>query len=117
MCSVGGKVYAIPCTWPEYVCNGVKYREDLRVKYDLPVPDSVENLEAYLLGIQENDPSQGLLTVTTEESQGFFTGFDAAWIFNYKYPWVNPNGLPYGLAANYDTPSDVYDYEGDEEMG
>lgn len=110
MCSVGGKVYAIPCTWPEYVCNGVKYREDLRVKYDLPVPDSVENLEAYLLGIQENDPSQGLLTVTTEESQGFFTGFDAAWIFNYKYPWVNPNGLPYGLAANYDTPLDVYDY-------
>lgn len=110
MCKVGGKIYAIPCTWAEYVCNGVKYREDLRVKYDLPVPDSVENMEAYLLGIQENDPSQGLLTVTTEESQGFLTGFDAAWIFNFKYPWVNANGLPYGLAANYDTPADVYDY-------
>lgn len=110
MCKVDGKVYAIPCTWAEYVCNGVKYREDLRAKYDLPVPDSVENMEAYLLGIQENDPSQGLLTVTTEESQGFLTGFDAAWIFNYKYPWVNANGLPYGLAANYDSPADVYDY-------
>lgn len=110
MCKVGGKIYAIPCTWAEYVCNGVKYREDLRVKYDLPVPDSVENMEAYLLGIKENDPSQGLLTVTTEESQGFLTGFDAAWIFNFKYPWVNANGLPYGLAANYDTPTDVYDY-------
>ena len=110
MCSVGGKVYAIPCTWAEYVCNGVKYREDLRAKYDLPVPNTVENMEAYLLGIQENDPSQGLLTVTTEESQGFLTGFDAAWIFNFKYPWVNANGLPYGLAANYDSPSDVYDY-------
>lgn len=110
MCKVDGKVYAIPSTWAEYVCNGVKYREDLRVKYDLPVPDSVENMEAYLLGIQENDPSQGLLTVTTEESQGFLTGFDAAWIFNYKYSWVNANGLPYGLAANYDSPANVYDY-------
>lgn len=110
MCSVGGKIYAIPCTWSEYVCNGIKYREDLRAKYDLPVPNSVENMEAYLLGIQENDPSQGLLTVTTEESQGFLTAFDAAWIFNFKYPWVNANGLPYGLAANYDSPTDVYDY-------
>ncbi len=110
MCSVGGKIYAIPNTWPEYVCNGVKYREDLRAKYDLPVPDSIENLEAYLLGIKENDPSQGLLTVTTEESQGLKTGFDAAWVLNFKYNWVANNGLDYGLAANYDSPSDVYDY-------
>lgn len=110
MCKVDGKIYAIPCTWAEYVCNGVKYREDLRAKYDLPVPDSIENFEAYLLGIQENEPNQPLLTVTTEESQGFLTGFDAAWIFNFKYPWVNANGLPYGLAADYDSPSDVYDY-------
>ncbi len=110
MCKVGGKIYAIPNTWPEYVCNGVKYREDLRAKYDLPVPDSVENLEAYLLGIKENDPSQGLLTVTTEESQGLKTGFDAAWVLNFKYNWVANNGLDYGLAATYDAPSDVYDY-------
>lgn len=110
MCSVGGSVYAIPNTWAEYTSNGIKYREDLRVKYNLPVPDSIENFEAYLLGIKENDPSQGLLTVTTEESQGFLTGFDAAWILNLKYPWVGTNGLPYGLAANYDTPDQVYDY-------
>lgn len=110
MCSVGGKVYAIPSSWPEYVCLGVKYREDLRVKYDLPVPDSIENFEAYLLGIQENDPSQGLLTVTTEESQGLNVAFDAVNILNYKYAWVTPNGMPYGLAADYNTPSDVYDY-------
>ena len=110
MCRVGGKIYAIPNTWPEYVCNGVKYREDLRAKYDLPVPDSLENLEAYLLGIKENEPNQGLLTVTTEESQGLKTGFDAAWALNFKYPWVATNGLDYGLAANYDSPSEVYDY-------
>ncbi len=110
MCRVGGKIYAIPNTWPEYVCNGVKYREDLRAKYDLPVPNSLENLEAYLLGIKENEPDQGLLAVTAEESQGLKTGFDAAWALNFKYPWVSTNGLDYGLAANYDAPSDVYDY-------
>ncbi|MBQ7658313.1 MAG: hypothetical protein IJS16_04950, partial [Butyrivibrio sp.] len=104
MCKVGGKIYAVPNTWAEYVCNGVKYREDLRAKYDLPVPDSLENLEAYLLGIKENEPNQGLLTVTTEESQGLKTGFDAAWALNFKYNWVANNGLDYGLAANYDTP-------------
>lgn len=110
MCSVNGCVYAIPNTWSEYVSPGIKYREDLRKKYDLPVPDSLENFEAYLLGIKENEPNQGLLTVTTEESQDLFTGFDAAWIFNLKYPWVYRNGLPYGLAADYDTPDQVYDY-------
>ncbi len=110
MCKVGGKIYAIPNTWPEYVSNGVKYREDLRAKYDLPVPDSLENLEAYLMGIKENEPNQPLLAVTTEESQGFKTAFDAAWALNFKYSWVNINGLDYGLTANYDTPTDVYDY-------
>ena len=110
MCKVDGKIYAIPNTWPEYVSNGVKYREDLRAKYNLPVPDSLENLEVYLMGIKENEPNQPLLAVTTEESQGFKTAFDAAWALNFKYPWVNINGLDYGLTANYDTPTDVYDY-------
>lgn len=109
-CKVGGKLYAIPNTWPEYTVSGVSYRDDLRTKYNLPVPNSVENLEAYLLGIKQNDPKQGLLSVTTGESSGLQVAFDAANILNFKYPWVTPNGLPYGLAANYDTPSDVYDY-------
>lgn len=110
MCSVDGEVYAVPNAWSEYVSPGIKYREDLRKQYDLPVPDSIENAEAYFLGIKENMPNQGILTVTAEESQGMKTAFDAAWILNLKYPWVTTNGLDYGLAANYDTPSDVYDY-------
>ena len=109
-CSVDGQIYAVPNAWPEYVSAGFKYREDLRAQYDLPVPDSLEDVEAYLLGIKENMPGQGILTVTTEESQGTQTAFDAAWILNFKYPWVTQNGLDYGLAANYDTPQDVYDY-------
>ena len=109
-CSVDGALYAIPNAWPEYVSSGIKYREDLRKQYDLPVPDSIENIEAYLLGIKENMPGQGLLTSTTEESTGLQVAFDAAWLLNIKHPWVTINGLPYGLAANYDTPNDVFDY-------
>ena len=30
MCRVNGELYCIPNLWPEYVCLGVKYREDLR---------------------------------------------------------------------------------------
>ena len=110
MCAIDGKVYAIPSAWPEYVSPGIKYREDLRKKYDLPVPDSIENAEAYFKGIKDNEPNQGILTVTTEESTGLQVAFDAAWILTLKYPWVTVKGLPYGLAANYDTPNDVYDY-------
>lgn len=110
MCRVNGDLYAIPNNWPEYVPNGVTYREDLREKYDLPRPDSIENLEAFLTGIQENEPDQGLLRVTTEESQGLKRAFDAFSVVNFKYPWVATDGLAYGLAADYNTPTEIYDY-------
>lgn len=60
-CKVNGEVMTVPCLWKQYTCPGIEYREDLREKYDLPVPDSLENLKAYLQGIKDNDPSQGLL--------------------------------------------------------
>lgn len=111
MCRVGGELYAIPALWPEYVSLGIKYREDLRAKYDLPYPDTWENLEAYLKGIQEADPTQGLLRPTnTEAATSLNIGFDTAYLLAQKYAWVAPYGLPYGLTADYDTPSEVYDY-------
>lgn len=111
MCRVNGELYAIPSLWPEYVSLGIKYREDLRAKYDLPYPSTLENIEAYLKGIQEKEPGQGLLRPTnTEAASSLSIGFDLAYLLAVKYPWVAPYGMPYGLAANYDTPSDVYDY-------
>lgn len=110
MCRADGALYAIPNTWAEYTCNGIKYREDLRAQYDLPVPDTLENMEAFFAGIRKNLPDQRILTVTTQESSGLQAAFDAFNVFNVKYPWVTNNGFPYGLAANLDTPVDVYDY-------
>ncbi|MDR3120771.1 MAG: DUF3502 domain-containing protein [Clostridiales bacterium] len=110
MCRVGGELYAIPNLWPEYVPIGIDYREDLRVKYNLPRPDSIENAEAYFLGIKQNEPDQPILRVTTEESQGLSQAFDAASILNIKYPWSMTNGLPYGLSSDYSTPTQISDY-------
>ena len=95
-CRVNGKIMTIPCLWKQYTPNGIEYREDLREKYDLPVPDSIENLEAYLKGIQENEPEQGLIA-------------------------QNPNGIlayqdvdvavdAYGLRARVDNPTELEDY-------
>ena len=111
MCRVEGELYAVPALWPEYVPLGIKYREDLRAKYDLPYPDSLENIEAYFAGVKANEPDQPILRCTTSESaSSLFIAFDAATVLNIKYPWVGNNGLPYGLASNYDTPDQVYDY-------
>ena len=111
MCRVGGELYCIPNLWPEYVCLGIKYREDLRAKYDLPYPNSIENIEAFLKGIQAKEPDQPLLRPTnTEAATSLAIGFDTAYLLAVKYPWVAPIGMPYGLTANYDTPSEVYDY-------
>lgn len=110
MCRAGGMLYAIPNTWAEYTSSGITYREDLRAELDLPVPNSLENAEAYFAGIKAAYPNQGILTVTSEESTGTKTAFDAAWVLNLKYDWVSINGLDYGLAADINSPSEVYDY-------
>lgn len=110
-CRIDGELYCFPLLWPEYTSNGVSYREDLRAKYDLPVPDSLENLEAFLKGVQENDPSHPLLLPAPGDTDmGMQSGFRGAWVFNFKYPWVGIGGLEYGLASNYDTPAEIYDY-------
>jgi putative aldouronate transport system substrate-binding protein len=53
---VNGKIYTVPATWKEYVEEGIAYREDLRKKYNLPMPNSVANTEAYFDGIKKNVP-------------------------------------------------------------
>lgn len=96
-CRVNGEIMTVPCLWKQYTCNGIEYREDLREKYDLPVPDSIENLEAYLKGIQENDPSQGLIA---QAPSG---------IFAYRNTdYATSSG--YGQFVKIGTPTQVEDY-------
>lgn len=109
-----GKIYTMPSTYKEYINNGFLYRKDLQKKYNLPEPNSIENVEAYLDGMKKNEPSQ-LLTneiVFTGTSPDSFSAFE---ILSMKYKWVY-FGTPYGLTADYDTPSDLKPYWGSPEF-
>lgn len=112
---VNGKAYMIPCMWKEYNLFGFTYREDLREKHNLPLPDSIENIETYLQGILDNEPD---MMPTAEVVQGtsvanlgnYFRGIE---VFDSKYRWIDWR-MPYGLYIDYDNPADVsYYWESD----
>ncbi|MGH4050097.1 MAG: ABC transporter substrate-binding protein [Clostridium sp.] len=52
---VDDKIYAVPNQNPEYVQNAFIYREDLRLKYNLPEISSVDTIEQYLTAIKKNE--------------------------------------------------------------
>ncbi|MCL2167468.1 MAG: ABC transporter substrate-binding protein [Clostridiales bacterium] len=107
MMKVKGQYYALPNLWPEYVTLGIMYREDLRKKLNLPVPNSMENMETYLLGIQQYDPEQTLISYGPQPPttiQNYFRAFDH---LNMKYNWIS---LGYGLWYDNDNPSKTVDY-------
>jgi putative aldouronate transport system substrate-binding protein len=104
---VKGKIYSVPTSKQEYNGGGVQYREDLRAKYNLPVPDSLENIEAYAAGIKQREPNQ-LIFGGSVTAGDFGILFGAPAVFYFKYGWV---GNPvYGIVADYDNPSRPYDY-------
>jgi putative aldouronate transport system substrate-binding protein len=106
--TVNSKIYTIPATWREYVQPGFAYREDLRKKYGLPEPNSLENIEAYLEGVSKNEPS---LVLTSEQAtdNGFGPYFSAYEVLNMKYKWIDLI-MPYGLCGEYDSPSVIRSY-------
>lgn len=106
---VDGTIYAVPAYYKVYSEAVFGYREDLRAKYDLPVPDSLEDIEAYLLGIQENEPDQQLLSTdlfTTASGYDFMFGpFYYLLLRDNCWDMVN-----YGLGYDYNTPTQLDDY-------
>ncbi len=105
---VDGKVYSVPSSKAEYTNVGVKYREDLRKKYSLPVPDSLANIEAYLGGVKEKEPTQGILLPVVNTS-AFDYSLSSTMVLQAKYGWVNQAAM-YGLAADYNNPSKLFNY-------
>jgi len=104
---VGGKIYAVPTYWKEYVPSSCYYREDLRKKYDLPYPDSIEHLEQFLLGIQAKEPERTLLRmIPANPGVGTFSTRYAA-VFDMKYDRV---GSRYGLMFERSHPTVPIDY-------
>lgn len=106
LCKVDGKLYCVPADQQTFAASGIRYREDLRKKYNLPVPDSLENFEAYISGIKQNDPNQGLLSPITVPNN-YMHAFYMDSIFGLKYNWGFAN---YGLVADYENPTNMVDY-------
>lgn len=106
VCKVGGSLYCIPADQKTYEASGIKYREDLRKKYNLPVPDSLENFEAYVKGVQENEPTQGLLSPISIQNN-YVSAFYMNTIFDLKY---SRSMQMYGLSASYESPTEIDDY-------
>lgn len=104
---IKGNIYTIPSTYKEFITDGFLYRKDLQKKYGLPTPDSVDNIEKYLLGVKQHDPSQQLTNepVNSGVTNESFGAFD---VFLAKYHWT---GLPqYGLVEDYSHPSKIINY-------
>lgn len=98
---VDGSIYGVPLFQSEYTNSCLVYRKDLCDKYDLPIPDTLENCEAYLQGIKDNMPDQVLLNpyvqtatnppFTTYNYLDFFKP-DTLGNFNLEFSYDDPNG-------------------------
>ncbi|QGQ98175.1 extracellular solute-binding protein [Paenibacillus psychroresistens] len=106
---INGKIFTMPATFKEYVTTGFVYRDDLREKYNLPVPTSLETFEAYLEGIKKNVPTLTPLGVNSNVRESISD--------TVKNITDDPVGgpLPYGVGIKYKTPSEVTSYWGSEE--
>lgn len=113
---VDGSIYAIPSTNYVYSTKGVLYRKDLCDKHGLPVPDSVENVEAYLLGIKEHEPDMSLYQVFNEQNPSGEPFPAHTLLMNFRYPMVNEEFSSYGLVADYNKPAELFDYWGSDEF-
>lgn len=109
---VTGNIYTMPNTWKEYVYDGFEYREDLRIKYNLPEINSIETIEAYLDGIRKYEPTMTPLAETVNDHQ--FAAIISL-TSELLHPWLDRNMPRYGLASNNDTPSEMYEYWGSNE--
>ncbi|QGQ99859.1 extracellular solute-binding protein [Paenibacillus psychroresistens] len=103
---VNGKIYDAPNTWKQYQNVGVLWRDDLREKYNLPKPTTIEDYEVYMEGIKKNEPD---MLPTAIEATASLPG---TWrLLNLKHKFYNqdfPN--EFGMAIMNDKPAEVVNF-------
>lgn len=104
---IDGALYTIPNNYMEYMTGGIIYREDLRAKYDLPVPDSMENIEAYMAGIKENEPN---MSVINPQCANYLPGMEREAGTNLDLASTG------GLRTFYNDPHEIEEYWGSEDQ-
>lgn len=107
---VGGHIYGVPAMTKTFGSKGINYRVDLQQKYNLPIPNSIENVEKYIMGIKENMPDQGLIRTYVEQTATGELFAAHSMVLNLRYPMVREEGTYYGLYSTYDNPSELINY-------
>jgi len=105
---IDGNIYTVPATYKEYVTGGFVWREDLRVKYDLPKPVDIATFEAYLEGIKANEPT----IQPAAFGQDLGATLEDAYLDFQRH---RVGAMPYGLHAAYEEPANIVGYWGSEE--
>ena len=65
-CRINGKTYMIPTATPDKKVPVVMYREDLRVKYNVPEINKFSDLDPYFAAIKANEP--GMIPMDLEST-------------------------------------------------
>ena len=96
-----GKIYAVPCTNPEFTPAGLFYREDLRKKFGLPEIKDVASIEAYMDGIKKNSPDMyPLLSNAIEDIESLY-------FWSNKYEPIAGAETDVVQVKSYDTPREL----------
>ena len=111
---VNGAINMVPAVRKGWTPHVTAYRQDLCDKYNLPKPDSLENIEAYLKGVQENEPDQQLLAYDLAASSTAYWGcFGMGYYIPYSASW---DEIKYGLVYDYNSPTELTNYWASDEF-
>lgn len=108
---VGGKIYGVPTQYHEFVQHGMLYREDLRVKYNLPEIKDLDSIEKYLDTVKEKE--SGMSTPTYDQGSAFselfvnttkYDTFDTLGLSAGTVPLIIDDANPTVSISTYDTP-------------
>lgn len=101
--TIDGKIYGVPQTEQSYGnALGFQYRDDLRIKYNLPEIKDLDTLEQYLTTLKKNEKDMPYVI-----DQDFVTGYEqaATGLMSIEADGVVSSGISqYGLFVD---PSDV----------
>jgi putative aldouronate transport system substrate-binding protein len=101
--TVGGKIYAVPNTNPEYTPNGLVYRDDWRQELNLPEIKDLDTLEAYMDGVKKN--KKGVTPIGGKAWNEVYT------LFTDYYDFKVYGGEGSVIAStSYDNPRDIVEY-------
>jgi putative aldouronate transport system substrate-binding protein len=101
--TIGGKIYAVPNTNPEYTPDGIVYREDWRKQFNLPEIKDLDSIGAYMEGIKKNMPN--VIPINGSAWNEISTMFMA---YNDYHAIGGDSGVV--VSKSYDTPRDIVIY-------